>query len=244
MYDVHFCVVAHDDGKNSGMRRVRRRGLAHEAADHIRESIFDGRAAPGSALREVELAASLDVSRGSVREGLAILEREGLVRSEWHRGARVIELSPSDVNEVYTVRAALERLATISAAARMNAARLADLESLVQAMGRALEGDADGSTLLALDMAFHDRIYETAANGRLTDAWHGVRSQVRLFQLIRIERDQVDYRDRLVPEHHDLLRLMSRGPSEELARAAEEHVDSARRTLVHLLERDPDHPRS
>ena len=109
---------------------------------------------------------------------------------------------------------------------------------------QALEGDADGSTLLALDMAFHDRIYETAANGRLTDAWHGVRSQVRLFQLIRIERDQVDYRDRLVPEHHDLLRLMSRGPSEELARAAEEHVDSARRILVHLLERDPDAPRS
>ncbi|MBR8741960.1 GntR family transcriptional regulator [Nocardiopsis sp. MG754419] len=222
------------------MRRVRRRGLAHEAADRIRESIFDGRVAPGSPLREVELAVSLDVSRGSVREGLAILEREGLVRSEWHRGARVIDLNPRDVDEVYTVRAALERLAAAGAAARMTPHHLAALDSLVQAMGRALEGDADGLTLLALDLAFHDRVFAIAGNGRLTDAWHGVRSQVRLIQLIRIERDQAHYRDLLVGEHHELVRLMSRGPSEELARAAEEHVDSARRALVHLVGPSPE----
>lgn len=237
---VHFYDVAQDDGSNSGVRRVRRRGLAHEAADRIRESIFDGRVAPGDPLREVELAALLDVSRGSVREGLAILEREGLVRSEWHRGARVMGLGPDDVNEVYLVRATLERLATLSAAARMTSTRLADLDSLVQAMNRALEGDADGLTLLGLDLAFHDRIYETAANSRLTEAWHGVRSQVRLIQLARIEHDQAHYRDLLVAEHHDLVRLISRGPSEELARAAEEHVDSARRALVHLVDQGSD----
>lgn len=223
------------------MRRVRRRGLAHEAADRIRESILDGRVAPGSPLREVDLAASLDVSRGSVREGLAMLEREGLVRSEWHRGARVIDLGPEDVDEVYTVRAALDRLATLTAASRMTPAHLAELESLVQAMARALEGDADGLTLIALDLAFHDRVYAIADNGRLTDAWLGVRSQVRLIQLTRIEHDQAHYRDLLVVEHHDLVRLMSRGPGEELARAAEEHVDSARRALIHLLGRAPGH---
>lgn len=237
---LHFCDVARDDGSNNGVRRVRRRGLAHEVADHIRESILTGRVAPGEPLREVELASSLDVSRGSVREGLAMLEREGLVRSEWHRGARVIDLGPQDVNEVYMVRAALERLATVSAAANMTPTRLADLDSLVQAMGRALEDDADGLTLLALDLAFHDRVYEAADNSRLTDSWHGVRSQVRLIQLVRIERDQAHYRDLLVAEHHDLVRLISRGPSEELARAAEEHVDAARRVLAPLV----DHGRS
>lgn len=238
-YAVHFCDVARDDGDNGGMRRARRRGLAHEAADRIRESILDGRVSPGSPLREVELAASLDVSRGSVREGLAMLEREGLVRSEWHRGARVIDLGPKDVDEVYTVRAALDRLATLTAASRMTPAHLAELDSLVQAMARALEGDADGLTLIALDLAFHDRVYAIADNSRLTDAWHGVRSQVRLIQLTRIAHDQAHYRDLLVVEHHDLVRLMSRGPGEELARAAEEHVDSARRALVHLLGRTP-----
>ena len=223
------------------MRRVRRRGLAHEAADRVRESILEGRVPPGAPLREVELAASLDVSRGSVREGLAILEREGLVRSEWHRGARVIELSPTDVDEVYTVRAALERLATTTAARNMTPTVLADLDSLVEAMRRAVEADADEHTLLALDMAFHDRVYEAAGNSRLIDSWNGVRSQVHLFQRTRIRRAQAQYRDLLVAEHRELVRLLSRGTSPALATAAEEHVDSARRALVHILaEHAPD----
>lgn len=221
------------------MRRVRRRGLAHEAADRIRESIFEGQVPPGAALREVELASSLDVSRGSVREGLAILEREGLVHSEWHRGARVIGLSPADVDEVYSVRAALERLATRTAADRATPERIVELSVLVGAMERALASGADSPTLLSLDMAFHDRVYETAANSRLTEAWHGVRSQVYLFQLTRIRLGHAQYRAAVVDEHRDLVRMLGRGDSPGLGEAAAEHVDAARRALMRMLDGGP-----
>jgi len=217
------------------MRRAQRRGLAHEAADRIRESIFEGHVPPGAALREVELASSLDVSRGSVREGLAILEREGLVHSEWHRGARVIDLGPDAVDEVYTVRAALERLATRTAAARATPERVAELSALVGAMERALADGAESPVLLSLDMAFHDRVYETAGNSRLTDAWHGVRSQVYLFQLTRIRLGHAQYRSAVVDEHRDLVRMLAHGDTPALGDAAEEHVDSARRALARLL---------
>ncbi|MCY9783609.1 GntR family transcriptional regulator [Nocardiopsis sp. EMB25] len=217
------------------MRRARRRGLAHEAADRVREAILEGRVPPGSALREVELASSLEVSRGSVREGLAILEREGLVRSEWHRGTRVIELTTDDVNEVYAVRAALERLATTLAARRMTPERTAELHTLVDAMEQALCVDADGPTLLALDLAFHDRIYDTAANSRLTTSWRGLRSQVHLFQAARTRLDRERYRSTVVAEHRALIRHLSGGATDVLAQAAEEHVDSARRALLDVL---------
>lgn len=217
------------------MRRAQRRGLGHEAADRIRESIFEGLVPPGTALREVELAASLDVSRGSVREGLAILEREGLVRSVWHRGTRVIDLSEQDVTEVYAVRGALERLATVTAADRITAAELQGLEELVDAMGRGLDTGAAGPALLALDIEFHDRVYAAAGNGRLTRAWQAVRSQVYLFQLSRIRLGGEHYRRVLVDEHRDLVALLRQGPGTRLAEAAEEHVDSARRELVRGL---------
>lgn len=83
-----------------------RRGLADEAADRIRAAVLAGRYAPGAALRESELAALLDVSRGSVREGMALLAREGLIRSGWHRGTTIIDVTAADVEEAYALRAA------------------------------------------------------------------------------------------------------------------------------------------
>ncbi|MBU3863409.1 GntR family transcriptional regulator [Streptomyces sp. 4503] len=212
--------------------KASRRGLAQQAADLIREAIFAGHFPPGSPLREVELAASLGVSRGSVREGLAFLEREGLVRSAWHRGTTVIDVTERDVEEVYAVRAALDRLAATSAQGNATADQLTELDTLVQAMAEEIGGEASGARLLALDIAFHDLIYAAADNRRLDAAWHAVRSQIYLFQLRRIALGYEHYRARVVAEHHELATLLRSGDRETLARRAEEHVDSARRGLL------------
>ncbi|MFI9010891.1 GntR family transcriptional regulator [Actinosynnema sp. NPDC053489] len=217
------------------LRKADRRGLADEAADLLREAILAGAFPPGSPLREVELAASLDVSRGSVREGLAVLEREGLVRSAWHRGARVIDLTPRDAEEVYSVRAALEGLACRSALGRVD---LAGLDELVDVMARRLAAGASGEELLALDIGFHDAIYRAAGNRRLLEAWHAVRSQVHLFQLTRIRLGREGYRAAVVDEHREIVRLLAAGDPEEVARGAEDHVRSALRVLVDRLQ-DP-----
>ncbi|GAB2886455.1 GntR family transcriptional regulator [Streptomyces mayteni] len=212
--------------------RASRRGLSQEAADLVREAILAGRFPPGSQLREVELASSLGVSRGSVREGLALLEREGLVHSVWHRGTTVIDVTAQDVEEVYALRAALDRLAATSAQRNATADQLTELDTLVDAMSREIDGAASGTRLLALDIAFHDRIYDAANNRRLADAWHAVRSQIHLFQLRRVALGYEHYRARVVDEHRELVALLRSDDHETLARRAEEHVDSARRGLL------------
>lgn len=219
----------------AALPRANRRGLAEEAADLVREAIFAGHFPPGAPLREVELAASLDVSRGSVREGLALLEGEGLVRSAWHRGATVIEVTRKDVEEVYSLRAALDRLAATSAYAAADAGQLTELDDLVLQMSAEVTGAADGPRLLALDIAFHDRIYAIAGNRRLSSAWRAVRSQICLFQLRRITLGHEHYSARVVDEHRELAGLLRSGDQETLARCAEEHVDSARRGLLEHL---------
>ncbi|TNC24369.1 GntR family transcriptional regulator [Amycolatopsis alkalitolerans] len=217
------------------MQPAQRRGLADEAADRIRDEIFAGRFAPGSALREAELAASLQVSRGSVREGLAVLEREGLVQSVWHRGTHVIGLTESDIDEVYAVRGALDRLAATSAAARASAGQLDELDHLVDRMAK----ETDGTRVLALDLEFHEAIYRAAGNRRLLDAWYAVRSQVRLFQSHRIRVGRERYRARAWGEHHELATLIRAGETDRLGAAAEEHVHSARRALLEGLAQPP-----
>ncbi|MEV4317841.1 GntR family transcriptional regulator [Actinocrispum sp. NPDC049592] len=212
------------------LQKVDRKGLASDAADRIREAVFRGDFPPGAPLREVDLAACLDVSRGSVREGLALLEREGIVHSAWHRGTRVIDLTVEDAEQVYAVRAALEGLAARTAIGR---ADLSELDDLVDKMAARLGAHADSGELLALDMRFHDAIYRSTGNTRLIDAWHALRSQVYLFQLNRIRQES--YRAIVVDEHREIVRLLRAGDAGTISRYAEEHVHSAKRALVAAL---------
>ncbi|MFD7627365.1 GntR family transcriptional regulator [Streptomyces sp. NPDC059851] len=218
-----------------GMGPARRRGLADEAADRIREAILAGRFAPGAALREVELAQALDISRGSVREGLSVLAREGLVRSAWHRGTKVIDVTADEAQDLYAVRAALERLATRLAAERATGADTVELDALVDTMAQELARGAQGPRLLALDLDFHDRIYRIAGNSRLYDGWAAIRSQVHLYQLTRVRLGHDGYRAAVVAEHRELVRLLRTGDAQAAQEAAEDHVLAACRELTRRL---------
>jgi len=88
-----------------------RRSLSDDVVVRLRGEIVRGTFAPGERLNEVALAEAFDVSRGPIREALTILEREGLLTVEKHRGARVTLLSRNDIDEIYELRLALERLA-------------------------------------------------------------------------------------------------------------------------------------
>ncbi|GAA3644455.1 GntR family transcriptional regulator [Nonomuraea antimicrobica] len=179
---------------------ARRRGLADEVADRIRDAVFAGVYAPGAPLREVELAGALEVSRGPVREALLRLEREGLVRSAWHRGATVTALTPDDVAELDSLRGALERLAVELVVARATDDDLAAVETAAEHMERAEDAHAS----VRRDIAFHDAVYAATHHRRLQEAWQAIRSQVHLFLLTRIGRSADDYRSHLADEHREL----------------------------------------
>jgi DNA-binding GntR family transcriptional regulator len=179
---------------------ARRRGLADEVADRIREAIFGGVYAPGAQLREVELASALDVSRGPVREALLRLEREGLVRSAWHRGATVTTLSAEDVAEIDGLRGALEQLAVEQVVARASDEDIA----LVEKAAARMRLVADEHEMVHCDIAFHDAVYAAAHHRRLQDAWHAIRSQVQLFLLTRVGVSTDGYLQQVADEHHEL----------------------------------------
>jgi DNA-binding GntR family transcriptional regulator len=187
-----------DQGKVSPARR---RGLADEVADRIREAIFNGAYAPGEQLREVELSGDMDVSRGPVREALRLLEREGLVHCAWHRGTTVTTLSAEDVAELDSLRGALEDLAVRQVIARASDEDLATVGKTADMMERA----ADAHEMVRLDIAFHDAVFAAAGHQRLADAWDGIRCQVHLFLLTRIGRSTEGYLDCIPREHRELV---------------------------------------
>lgn len=184
---------------------ARRRGLADEVADRIRDAIFDGTYPPGGSLREVELADALGVSRGPVREALLKLEREGLVRGEWHRGTTVTALSEADVAELDSLRAALEQLAVTLVVDRRP--DLAAVDAVVARMGRV----ADEHEMVRCDLDFHDAVYAAAGHRRLREAWEAIRSQVHLFLLTRIGVESEGYLAGIPAEHRELAEALRAG---------------------------------
>lgn len=211
---------------------ARRRGLAEEVADRIREAIFSGACAPGAQLREVELSEALEVSRGPVREALLHLEREGLVRSAWHRGATVTTLSPEDVAELVSLRGALEGLAVREVVAHASDEDIAAVEKAADLMERA----TDVHEMVRFDIDFHDAVFAAARHRRLYEAWRGIRRQVHLFLLIRIGRSTEGYLTRIPSEHRELVAALR-------ARDAETALDlfaAHRRLAVDVIAGTPD----
>lgn len=182
------------------MAPARRRGLADEVADRIREAIFSGAYAPGAPLREVELSGALQVSRGPVREALRVLEREGLVHCGWHRGSVVTTLSAEDVAELDSLRGALEDLAVQQVVAH---ASDEDLTAIENAAG-GMDHTTDPHAMVRLDIAFHDAVFAATGHQRLVVAWEAIRCQVHLFLLTRIGHSTEGYLGCIPKEHHAL----------------------------------------
>ncbi|WP_158841614.1 GntR family transcriptional regulator [Saccharothrix deserti] len=188
-------------GDQAGVTPARRRGLADEVADRIRDAIFSEAYAPGAQLREMELSAALDVSRGPVREALLRLEREGLVRSAWHRGATVTTLSPQDIAELDSLRGALEQLAVQQVITHASDGDIAAIEKAADRMERA----EDEHAMVGCDIEFHDAVYAATRHQRLKEAWDAIRCQVHLFLLTRIGRSTDGYLSHVPDEHRELV---------------------------------------
>jgi DNA-binding GntR family transcriptional regulator len=81
--------------------------MAHQIANAIGQAIFDDEYGPGDRIREQDLAATFNVSRGPIREALRIVESRGLVKIIPQRGARVTQLSAREVDDLFQIRSVL-----------------------------------------------------------------------------------------------------------------------------------------
>ncbi|SKC67373.1 GntR family transcriptional regulator [Krasilnikoviella flava] len=206
--------------------------LAEYVVGVIRDEIARGELRPGEHLRETELAAALDVSRGPVREALAILESEGQVEIRRHRGAFVSVLTQKDVEEVHTLRAAIEVLAAERATVRLSKAHLTELDRILAAM-KNTSGAVAPEEAVRLDLAFHDVLYDAADHARLRRVWASIRSQVAFFLHVR----NVNFPDFPTVghvEHLELRTVLSQGDPVAARVAVEKHMTGSFARLSRL----------
>ena len=196
------------------------RSLPDQLAEALRERILAGRAEPGQPLRQDALAAEFGVSKIPLREAMARLEHEGLLRAEANRGWFVRPLSAGEAREIYALRLTLEpelaRAAAAEADDRERSAAKAALESLEHATS------AHGAGVGALNRAFHLALVRPARRPITFDMVE--RLHVLADRYVRKHLEPLGRDMRANEEHREMLQAWLKGDGETVATLLRAHL--------------------
>jgi DNA-binding GntR family transcriptional regulator len=172
--------------------------------ESLRRAILRGVFPPGTRLRQEELAEIFAAgSRIPVREALHVLQHEGLVDSEPHRGFTVTALSAQEIEEIYEIRTALEGHALRIAIPLLTDSDLDQLRELYEGMER----ESDANRQLELRERFYTQLYSVTGRPRLVALISRLRQDVGRSLRKRLVVDS--------PRHHEVLfKAISEGDTE------------------------------
>jgi DNA-binding GntR family transcriptional regulator len=208
--------------------------VRNRIVEAVRDAILHGRIRPGERIPERMLVESLGISRSPLREALRMLEAEGLVTTEPHRGARVSELSAEDLRETTDVRIMLE-----THAARLTCKALEEptLRAMEATLARAGAGRGRASVDLAYSMGFHDVFVQACGNSKVIQLHAIVKRHLRRYQLVAFAR--LGRARRATAEHAGVLRAFRERDVLEVERLLTAHLLSASEEIASHLTAAP-----
>ena len=145
---------------------TRQASLTEQVYLRLRDEILTCELEPGRELSEAELAARFEVSKTPVREALATLRLEGLIRTFPRRGYQVLPVTFGDMNDLFDVRTVLEAGAAEFACARITDEELDQLERMADVVYNRGEQPST-KRFIEANREFHAAIAKASGNDRL-----------------------------------------------------------------------------
>ncbi len=230
---------------------VERVTRTQSVVDGLLDEIIAGRRVAGEPRPpEADLAETLGVSRLTLREGVRLLQAQGVIipvpgsrhriapTDEWTGLEAVVRFSRSggarrrSALELLDLRVMFETGAAELAAPRCTDEHLAHLDALLGEMRIAHDrGDVPG--FVDADLAFHDVIFQVADNRILVAS---VRPLTALMQDSRSETSAVlEIREHALAEHAAVLEAMRTRSPEAAREAMTSHMRQTRDDLLHYV---------
>jgi DNA-binding GntR family transcriptional regulator len=225
--------MASFDGSGTLGRPLTKTEFAYQV---LRQKILEGEFRAGDRLPLRGLADEFGLSVMPVREAITALEREGLVRTESHRGAIVAPIAAETVVSIIGVRMWLEVLCVREATLRHDAASLALVHERLEAAERSVRGDA--LAFARANRALHEAIDAPADPEVLTimrelwdRSWQARRGS-SVYGLVP------DVREEAQREHRDIVRALDERDPDAAAAAMLVHRESTLATWRTALHHD------
>jgi DNA-binding GntR family transcriptional regulator len=209
-------------------RAATRNGRAEERVfNAILDAVLDHRLAPGTKLKERELAEIFGASRAAVRAALTRLGHSLLVELRPNRGAIIANPSLEETRDMFEARRALEAAIVQRLARSLTAKQIAELRSFVAEEARAYQ-KGERKSGQRLSIRFHKVLSEFAGNRTLDRFMEHLICRTPLLSLARTGRITYCGAD----EHRDIVEALARRDAAAAARAMTQHLNNVEGQLV------------
>lgn len=205
------------------------REIAYEVLKH---AIVSGEIPAGERIVETEYAERLHISRTPLREALRKLELDGLVESEVRKGVIVRAFTVDDIEQIYTIRNALELITLPAVIENATEQDLAALHARLDEMDRAMAAD-DPATLSPLARAFHAAITAISRKKRIIRAIASQDEYITRFSAMSIRQE--NRRDAAHQEHHELVRLIEQRDLKAFSELMTRHIERSKENCLAAL---------
>ena len=201
-------------------------GLVFEA---LRRAIIEGDLKDGDPIRQDEIARLFNTSRIPVREAIARLEQQGLVKTHRFKGAVVAGLSIAEAGEIFDFRCLVEAHVIRAAVPRLTPALIDEVDAIC----RASEAASDSMRWGDLNRQFHATLYRASALpfhlATLDNAMD------RLDRYLRAQLLLTDGHARANAEHRGIIDACARGDADAAEALTVAHIRGAHVALrAHL----------
>ncbi|MCU1686305.1 MAG: hypothetical protein JWQ81_7044 [Amycolatopsis sp.] len=198
----------------SGLVKIQRPLLRDEAYDSLRRAIVEGDLAPGTDLRDADLATELGLSRAPVRQALTRLAAEGLVDSKPQSYTRVAPIVTDDVRDALQLVRTLHEFAVRAALPRFTTAHVAQMRVANAAFVAAI-ADGDLAAAIEADDRLHDVPVEVCGNRAVANTLDRYTPLLRRLELARFSTAMAH---RSIARHDELIDAIEARDTDEASR--------------------------
>lgn len=225
--------VVEDNPVDAGSRTER-------AYQRLRQEILLGELAANERLRVADLEARFHLGLTPIREALARLASEGLVSMEANRGARVLEVSPTELADLMKTRREIERLCLSESIRRGDSRWEAEVIAALHVLGRTpLPDGSDSAKNLeweAQHRRFHAALVSACGSEWLLRFWNQLMDHSQRYRKVRL-KGQLMARD-VQADHQAILDAVLRRDADAAVALMERHLlDTEKAAHAAMLQR-------
>lgn len=230
----------------SRLLRSKRVKRSDQVVGDIKRWIVQTRQPVGGKLpQEAALIELMGVSRGTVREALAALQAQGLVKVNpgpnggatltqpaYERCLEAVSnflyFQPVEISTLYALRRVVEPELAANVATRLTEADLADLDALIGQSHPAHGGSQDWNERREADLLFHDRLADACSSPLLALFCRLLNDVIRRVIVVRNAQDDFDRFDEdIVRGHTDLMHAFRVRDAARAREIMREHMEVA-----------------